>query len=345
MTVFQAGGALPTDHPARVSRPFERAVLQEVLARRWVLLLGPRQHGKTSGLAGIRKELIAAGFLCAHVDLQETVQVNDYDAFCRWVALKVADETNMAIDETAIAHRGSIREWLVAATPPGRGPIAIIIDEASAVPNPGWVNLFYGQIRAINSEIARSSPGAFARRLGFVFSGTFRSETLVTKNSPFNVSELVYSDDLSLSDARELARAGQRQDLDEVVRVAFEHVGGQPYLLQRILKEADVSGSTGGLVAAAATIERLRAGNDQHLHDLFRMVREDEALLDLTRQLLDRGELSDIPGDDDLKFLHVTGLAVRAEGTVRFRNRVYGEVASAVVAAIDSGIATYPYFP
>ncbi len=43
-------GPVPLGHESYIERPFELKLIRELQAGRWVLFLGPRQHGKTSAL-------------------------------------------------------------------------------------------------------------------------------------------------------------------------------------------------------------------------------------------------------------------------------------------------------
>ena len=50
-------GPVPLADNAYVKRPFENELHRELMANRWVLLLGPRQHGKTSALVRLQRAL------------------------------------------------------------------------------------------------------------------------------------------------------------------------------------------------------------------------------------------------------------------------------------------------
>ncbi len=57
MTEFYTQGAVPVSSSAYISRAFEERLIQEVLQGRWVLLLGPRQHGKSTALVRLKAKL------------------------------------------------------------------------------------------------------------------------------------------------------------------------------------------------------------------------------------------------------------------------------------------------
>ena len=61
--------------------------------------------------------------------------------------------------------------------------MVILIDEASNLKDDDWRNSFYGQLRAIANDRAIAKDGDIARRLRFVFAGTFRPESLLVSQS------------------------------------------------------------------------------------------------------------------------------------------------------------------
>ncbi|NWG76016.1 MAG: AAA-like domain-containing protein [Rubrivivax sp.] len=91
MNTYHLQGAVPLNSNAYIERPFEKIVLQEVLAGKWVLLLGPRQHGKTTGLIRIKKLLLEAGLFCVLIDLQSMPPCSDYGAVVGWFSDRVAE--------------------------------------------------------------------------------------------------------------------------------------------------------------------------------------------------------------------------------------------------------------
>ncbi|MDQ3916014.1 MAG: AAA-like domain-containing protein [Actinomycetota bacterium] len=325
MTSFYVQGAVPLEATAYVERAFESEVLRVALARRSLLLLGPRQHGKTSALIRVKRLLREAGFDAALVDLQE-IPPSRYEDFLRRVAYAIARDCAVDIDESHVRDPASFEDWLAEACPPGSAPIVLIIDEASAIVDDEQRNTFYGQIRALKNRAADASPGSLPARLICIFAGTFRWESLVeTENSPFNVIDKIYSEDFSLDQALDLARAQRASDFSEVAKATYDFVGGQPYLLQRVLlsvaeapaREDDVFER---LIAA------FRRGDDLHFQALVQKVESDARLIALVDKLVSDGHLSNEPADYDLKYLEVVGVTSLQEDNYVFRNDAYKNV-------------------
>jgi hypothetical protein len=330
MSQSHTQGPVPLEAEAYVEREFEQAVQRNLLARKWVLLLGPRQHGKTSALFRIRKNLAEAGFRCAFVDLQRRPPCYSYSELLEWVAERVASELGNEEYNPPPRFPREITSWLELAIPSGREPVVILVDEASSIPQDEWRNSFFGQIRAISSDRAAASEDNIARRLLFVFSGTFRPETLVDeRNSPFNICERVDSEDLTVEQARYLASTIIEEEGDRFAEMAYAVVGGQPYLLQGIFGDVARALPSDREDALEAAIARLKAGEDDHFTGIFSDVIAEKELTAIVRRMVQEGFVPNEPANANFKFLQVIGLATRDKARLVFRNPLYQQLAQA----------------
>jgi hypothetical protein len=316
-------GPVPLDDGDYAERPFELDLVREVQAGRWVLLLGPRQHGKTSALLRLRRTLCEHATPTAMVDLQAQPPFASYAQLTTWFAGKVASalKHNIAIDETA-----DLSAALTQALPAGAGPVVVLIDEASTIDNDQWRNSFFGQLRAISSERAAAEDGHIAKRLRFVFAGTFRPERLVAEaNSPFNICERIDTADLVVDDIQRLAeRSGLAYPAD-ISEAIYETVGGQPYLVQRLIQA--VLATDDPQTAISAEADRLSASD--HVGNLFRRVLSDEALSSIVSTAVASGQPVPVAaGNEDHRFLAVLGVMERKAGHLHFRNRLYAQTAA-----------------
>lgn len=331
MSEFYNQGAVPVRSHAYIKRQFEEKVYQELLAERWVLLLGPRQHGKTTGLIRLRQRLSDAGFIVCDADLERLPPYETFSELLRQVSEQMArslqdDVINFPVE----ARQNDFLSWLEAVIPKATTPLVIIIDECASIANAKFRNAFYGQIRQISSQ--RASPGVteydIAVRVRFVFSGTFRPETLVSEqNSPFNICERIYTDDLILEQARELARV-VRPDTEQFVDEAFGLVGGQPFLLQTLFLETTRYPNTSlqeSFGIAKSDLINLAAG---HLEGIFSKVFAVPSLVEKVSTMVLSGHTRLIPADRDCTFLQIVGLAKREGSNLIFRSNLYRDVAS-----------------
>ena len=125
---MQLQGPVPLEDPDYAERPFELELVRQIQAGRWVLLLGPRQHGKTSALLRLRRTLNLNATQTVMVDLQAKPPFTAYAQLTTWFARKVAAALGhqVVIDET-----DDISAGLTQALPAGVAPIVVLIDEAS----------------------------------------------------------------------------------------------------------------------------------------------------------------------------------------------------------------------
>lgn len=336
---------MPLGASAYISRPFEKSLIEDLASGSWSLLLGPRQHGKTSGLIRVVAALRSEGLASSLVDLQAyAAEGGTYADFLAWFVNQIRFEAgdpstpSIAVDR----NRGDLRAWLDAGLSSERYPnIAVVVDEASAVPATHQVR-FYSQLRALFNARARAGATAIERRISFAFAGTFRPERLIdTANSPFNVCQPREVDDLTQDDAALLAQASGDPDLAEFVTDAFALVGGQPYLLQSLFAAAArKDASAGSHERFDLAVANLRSGADPHFAALFRLVDEDAGLRTVVAALLDADESVRLnPTDDDHRFAQVSGIA-RADGAeLRFRNPLYQALAATRFSRTPTGVA------
>lgn len=312
------------DNPAYVEREFEIALVREVQAGNWVLLLGPRQHGKTSAFLRLRKTLSDHATSTALVDLQKAPPFESYAHLVTWFARQIAAALEQTVE---ISQTDDLAMALSRALPHGSAPVVILIDEASNIGNDEWRNSFFGQLRAISSERATARDGDVAKRLRFVFAGTFRPERLVSEaNSPFNICERIDTSDLALKDIVRLAEEAGLTDPEQTASLIHDAVGGQPYLIQRLIQvglEADEAAA-----AITTELDRLIEGHGDHISNLFRRVVSDEALVSLVSTVVDAGKVGNEPGNEDQRYLIVLGLFRREKGVLCFRNNLYAKVAA-----------------
>ncbi len=339
MSSFHVQGAVPLSSPAYVPREFERQLLAETYAARWTLLLGPRQHGKSSGLLRVRKDLISAGLKCALVDLQAMPARRDISGAVAWFCSAIARDLRLADYSSATQPEGEIFAHL-SALPLDDARVVVIVDEAGAIEDERVRNNFFAQLRAIVNRRARVGRNDISSRLTCIFAGTFRPERLVDPiNSPFNVCERVETQDLSLEDAQILWRGVAEETPGAVESSAFDLVGGQPYLLQRIYGALLGHPITSRAAAFAEAAERLQLGRDSHFLALFARIREDAALFALVRRLL-AGDVIYEAANIDMQYLETLGFAHRVGGLLTVRNKLYREIANTAV-----GHATEQPFP
>jgi hypothetical protein len=332
---------VPLSSTAYIPRLFEQRVFGAVTSGRWVLLLGPRQHGKSSGLVRLNTQLRDAGYTTAVVDLQGLPPCPAFPDLLRWFSDQIGRNIRREIPRPRAENQGEVGAWLEAAFPPGATPVAVIIDEAGSIENPQFRNAFYGQIRQISTLKADAAVDSVAARIRFVFAGTFRPETLVQEqNSPFNVCQTVYTDDITLDQATQLANS-VNPTVVNFVRAAHELLNGQPYLLQTVFQDTLSKSELPIDVAFAEALQNLPHSVNSHLEGIFSKIVGNTNLVQKVAQMVQHGSTDIAPADSDCAFLQVIGLAKRDAAKLVFRSAFYEKVAKESPQLLPA-VATIP---
>jgi len=316
-------GPVPLEDPVYATRNFETDLVREIQAGKWVLLLGPRQHGKTSAFLRLRKTLLEHATTAALIDLQKSPPFESYQELVSWFSNQVASALDNAVE---IDETKDLATALNQALPAGSAPVVILVDEASNIANDSWRNSFYGQLRAISSERATAKAGEIAKRLRFVFTGTFRPERLVAEaNSPFNICERIDTTDLSNEDVVRLVADANLENAREIGQTIYDEVGGQPYLNQRLIYSA--LNSDDRIEGIKREIAKLREGDSEHIKNLFARVIRDDGLSSIVSEVVANGKVAHEAGNEDQRYLIVLGILRREKGWLYFRNNLYAQVA------------------
>lgn len=320
---------MPADSAVYQARPFEQRCFDALSQNKWVVLLGPREHGKSSALVRLRARLLQEGFHVSTIDFQANASQDDtYRAFLAWFSFRLTGALEGATHQQPPDYLADdLESWLEPVVNQVAGSIVVLIDEAAAL-HPAIRTRFYSQLRAIYNARALH-PTAWRGRISFLFSGTFQPEEIIAgDNSPFNVSEMIYTEDLTLDQARTLSlAAGGGAELEAIAQRAFDIVGGQPYLLQRLLDAA-----SGGTDAA----ERLRLlesarqdivlGRDRHVPSLMNKLGQIPGALAAAGRIAASANGIPYSAASALDALQVVGIAGLDGDRLIIRNEIYREV-------------------
>lgn len=318
---FVVGGPVPLESRAYVERSFEEELFSTVTADEWVVLLGPRQSGKTSALARLYRHLSTNGFGCAFLDLQAYGANDSYGHFLRWLSQAVAKDVGGTANEREDLE--SLEEVLWETLPDKPASVVLLLDEISALPE-SWRRRFFGQLRAVFNARTRGDEGSIPRRLSCVFAGTFRPEEMIEgDNSPFNVSKYIKTANFSEADLANLVAAVDREELVDHIPAIYAAVRGQPYLSQLLLSYAERSAGSGRRKDPVEDgLRRVSSGEDRHLSGLARQIKADQGMLRLLPEILS-GTLRFDGTDDDHLFAEVIGIAREKNGRLLAANQLY----------------------
>jgi hypothetical protein len=103
-------------------------------------------------------------------------------------------------------------------------------------------------------------------------------------------------------------------------------VGGQPFLVQKILSQ--IEGTEGRDAALSAAIEELRSGESDHVGHLFGKLLAEPKLAAIVTVMVRNGAIPNEPANPDYRYLQVLGIAKRDGRNLVFRNAIYSYVAT-----------------
>jgi len=341
--IFQAGGALPADHPTYVERQADHHALRATLNGDYLHVIAPRQVGKTSLLKRLAARLGEMGWRCAYVDLSTLM---DFPKPAWYAELGKALAESLTPGQTpTIANQVDLRCYLLdQALPwPNDQPcIVLFLDEvegagkARDAGNAPFSDTFFSMFRALYNERDRL-PGTLVVALaGTVNPGDLVKDPVI---SPFNVGQEIDLDDFTLAETRILTGhlVNLGLPLDEAVHQGiYDWTNGHPYLTQRICAELEKTVRSGSLIAITSDDVRhiveqviLNPANplqrDKNLRHVTKML---NGLSTQATQLWSRLRGSESvyikEATDDLYLeLYLTGAVKPQVGQLVIRNRIY----------------------
>jgi len=342
-SIFQAGGALPDDHPTYVERQADHDALRAGLNGDYLHIIAPRQVGKTSLLKHLAARLGEMGWRCAYVDLSILM---DFHKPIWYAELGKALAESLTPGQTpTIANQVDLRRYLLDQAlpwPNGQPRIVLFLDEvegagkARDADGAPFSDTFFSMFRALYNERDRL-PGTLVVALtGAVNPGDLVKDPAI---SPFNVGQEIDLDDFTPAETRTLTEHLDDLDLpaDEAVHQAiYEWTNGHPYLTQRICAELETSTRSGDLTAI--TLDNVRHLVEQVILNPANPLQRDKNLRHVTKMLnglstqaaqlwsrLQAGESVSIKeATDDLYLeLYLAGAVKPQAGQLVIRNRIY----------------------
>ena len=342
-SVFQDGGALPTDHPTYVERQADHDALRAAQNGEYLHIIAPRQVGKTSLLKHLAARLEEMGWRCAYMDLSTLM---DFSKSSWYAELGKALAHSLTPGQIpTLANQVDLRHYLLNQALPwsnGQPRVILLLDEvegagkARDADGKPFSDTFFSMFRALYNERDRL-PGTLVVVLtGAVNPGDLVKDPVI---SPFNVGQEIDLDDFTPAEARTLT--GHLADLglpvDKAVHQAiYECTNGHPYLTQRICAELETSTRSGDLTAI--TLDNVRHIVEQVILNPANPLQRDKNLRHVAKMLnnlstqaaqlwsrLRGGEsvaLAETSDDVHLE-LYLTGAVKLQAGRLVVRSRIY----------------------
>jgi len=228
------------DSPLYIERDADRELLHLAQQMQYVMIIEPRQTGKTSLINRVSHQLSPLGVITVYIDLTTlaatTNEADWYGSLQSRIArqLQVVETTSVK----AIAKPTNASSWsnyledLSTAVSQQGLKLVIALDEVGALALP-WAEGFFQALRGVYNQRAASPT---LRNLTFFLVGAFDPRALITDSSisPFNVAQRVQLTDFSISQLNQLV-AQLNLDEDRTQQITdriFYWTSGQPYLCQ-----------------------------------------------------------------------------------------------------------------
>lgn len=355
------GGALDSESPLYVERAADDELFNHLRRGDLCYVINARQMGKSSLMIRTERRLAEEGVACAIIDLQGKDKSSSED-----------DWYNDLIDEVAtqlqIYNNAAYREWrqenrLAVTSPANRlrsflentineyitSPLVIFIDEIDMLRGLSFdTDNFLKLIRSFHQRQAHDKQ---FRRLTFCFLGLASPYQLIRDRShvAFNIGYSIELEGLSLPHANALLSGleGKVADPPGILNAVLTWTGGQPFLMQKLLKE--VSDHTDTISDANKTVTEIATkkiihnwpsnDNPPHLRPMLDRLlgsgknKRDEIqrkrdLLKLLSRVYDQAGVPEDSEDEAQRELRLTGLIVSRNGQLRIFNPIYAHVFS-----------------
>ena len=293
-----------------IERPADAEAVQIVCNMQYLLLIEPRQQGKTSLLLHLSANLPGTIFAYADVHtLERSSEIKWYETLCRRLQKTLPTMPILTVAHTAAEFMDFLQGMGKFLHGEGRRCV-VVLDEIGAAKFPESSS-FFGVLRAL---LAYRHTEPDLRYITFALAGACNPRELITDDSvsPFNVAQRVRLYDFTPEEAGKLLMAIRPHAAvsDEVARRIHFWTNGQPFLTTLIcnrLKERDAT--TADVDAAAEFVRRQNAG------ELFpsKKLRQKPELVEYLRRIYGGERITFCPDWEWQEMLLLYGL-IRADG-------------------------------
>jgi len=325
---FKVGGALTDDDAAiYIARQAEREAITRLLRMEYLLIIEPRQQGKTSLVNFLLRCPELIGTILVYIDVSavdRATQISWYESLCA----RLLDQLNRVFpDSMWPSIPKSNVQWrsflyaLATSFESKQMNLVIALDEiGTPIPDASG---FFSVLRDIYNS-RQAEP--YFKRLTFLLVGAFHPRDLVEDDriSPFNVARRIRLHDFTLEQVWSLVSSFSSADeqVDIVAARVYYWTSGQPYLTQRLCSYLD-SDST--IADVDYAVERLRREDENHIPPLLKRINSDKLLLTCVGRIIAGERIKFYPAENQLQAqLELLGIIKSdSSGYCVLRNRIY----------------------
>ncbi len=325
---FKAGGALTSEDAAIYTpRDAEQKVVTYLKQNHYILIVEPRQQGKTSLINFLRRTKLLDDSLVLSIDissLSTDIEKQWYQKLCFLLNRQLQfalSKTTVHLPEDSFGWREYLFEVAGLGNELGK-QIIITFDEIGSVDIPNSER-FFTVLRDVHN--ARDAETEF-NSLTFLLAGSFHPKNLINNEriSPFNVAQRVRLRDFDLAEITHLSRpillADERRR--EIVERVFNWTHGQPYLTHKLLSLLDRFSTATTVDEVALSLIR---DDENHLPSIVKRI-TDSKILHSSLSKIYNGETiwfspNTNPIVEDLELIGV--ICSDENGNCKIKNRIY----------------------
>jgi hypothetical protein len=329
---YQIGGPLPPDSPVYIERQVDQQILHQLRQMNYLLIIEPRQQGKTSLVQRVAKNhsgLQNVTFAYVYLNPQESESAW-YRMVCSPIlrqARFIKPDQKPAIPQNGLEWRDFLSDLANLATQ-AEQRLVIILDEIGAAADVPGMTEFFSVLRdTFNSR--QFEPEL--QNLTFWLVGTFQPRDLIkdSRISPFNIAQQLRLPDFTVQQVQQLVEQGNwtGQQAKELAQQIHAWTNGVPYITQwlcaYLADSSDDSKSSDELLEQA--VERFRREDDKHLPHIFDSLQANEKLRQYLERIYKGEQIKFYPSQNHRQAeLELLGLIKADEaGYCTIRNKIY----------------------
>ena len=325
---FKVGGALTDDDAAiYITRQAEREIINGLSKMEYLLIIEPRQQGKTSLINFLIRYPEAHKPILIYIDISAIDRATQERFYGSLYARLVEQLDGIYINQINIAAPINHVQWrsllssLAHIIKAKQTKLVISLDEIGT-PMPDAIGFFSVLRDLYNSRQAEPH----LKCLTFILVGAFNPRDLIDdlQISPFNVAKRIRLPDFTLQQVWGLISTfpTTKNQVDLIAARIYYWTDGQPYLTQRICSYIK---SDSSLIDIDGAIDRFRREDDNHIPQLLNHIRCNDPLRLYLRRILAGEKIKFYPSENQYQSqLEILGI-IKADnnGYCVIRNRIY----------------------
>jgi nucleoside phosphorylase len=332
--VFKIGGPFTDeDWAVYIEREADRKGLLHLNNMDYLLIIGPRQQGKTSLIYSLMRHLSLDDVVFLYVDVSD-LKPSDcdrlttaewYQVFCSRLLRKlqgiIPNDQLPPIPQNSHGWHDFLLSLALFAKNTNKRFI-FAIDEIGSLEFPGVTGFFSVLRQVFNSR----EPEPEFKQLTFLLAGAFHPQDLIRDEniSPFNIAIWIDLSDFTLKQVHMLVSKGKWRD-EQIVALAnriYYWTDGQPYLTQLLCSYLESDATPDDV---DADVERLRREDENHLPPLIKRLTHDKKLCKYVERILSGERIRFYPKEHRLQSqLELLGvIKADPDGYCKIRNRIY----------------------